>query len=205
LTWILYCNRESGHSYKIALALALIGLRHELRAVDLRLPHDKRPLDFQATSLFGEVPVLIADHLPPITQSNVILNYLAEHTRKLDGHTPQARLRIREWLGWEANRIGFSLPNLRFSRCFTPMGTAIENWLADRLMADMRRLETALQKQPYLVGDQLTIADISCAGYLYFADQIKLDLTPWPCISGWLDRLAAEPGWQHPYALIPEA
>ena len=56
---ILYGNRESGHSYKVKLAMTLLGYPHEYRAVDLDLPLERRPADFRAVSLFGEVPVLV--------------------------------------------------------------------------------------------------------------------------------------------------
>jgi glutathione S-transferase len=116
---ILYCHRESGHSYKVALALTLIGVPFEQRPVDLNLPREQRPEDFRRASMFGEVPALIDEDGLAVSQSNAILDHLTRRYRALDGNAPAAQTRVREWLSWEANRIAMSLPHLRFSRRFT--------------------------------------------------------------------------------------
>ena len=111
---ILYINRESGHSYKVALALRLMGIGYEQRPVDLNLPRAQRSEDFREASLFGEVPVFVDEDGLAVCQSNAILDHVARRYGKLDGHTPALRTRVREWLSWEANRIAMSLPHLRF-------------------------------------------------------------------------------------------
>jgi glutathione S-transferase len=118
-TPILYVHRESGHSYKVALALRLMGVAFEQRAVDLNLPRAERDADFRAASLHGEVPVLVDDSGLAVSQSNVILDHLARRHGRLDGGSDAERTRVREWLGWEANRLAMSFPHLRYSRCFT--------------------------------------------------------------------------------------
>jgi len=199
---ILYCHHESGHSYKVALALALMGVPFEQRAVDLNLPRERRTEDFRRVSLFGEVPVLVdADGLA-VCQSNAILDHLARRHGKLDGATPAARTRVREWLAWEANRIAMSLPHLRFSRRMTPAGETLENYWSARMQADLDRLDLALRDEAFLVGDAPTIADVSCCGYLFWADQARVDLAPRPAIGAWLERIRSLPGWQAPYDLL---
>jgi glutathione S-transferase len=42
---VLYGNRESGHSFKVKLALALLELDHEYRHIDLRMARSSRPAD----------------------------------------------------------------------------------------------------------------------------------------------------------------
>src|SRR4051812_11616866 len=159
---ILYCHCESGHSYKVALALTLIGVRFEQRPVDLNLPRAKRPDDFQRASMFGEVPALIDEDGLAICQSNAILDHIARRHRALDGATPAAMTRVREWLAWEANRIAMSLPHLRVSRRFTPAGEVLEAYWTQRMRADLDRLDVALRIEPFLVGAAPTIADVSC-------------------------------------------
>lgn len=199
---ILYCHRESGHSYKVALALTLMGEPFEQRAVDLNLPREQRPEDFRRASLFGEVPVLVDEDGLAVCQSNAILDHLARRHRRLDGATPAARTRVREWLAWEANRIAMSLPHLRFSRRFTPAGEALEAHWTARMRADFDRLDLALRDAAFLVGDAPTIADVSCCGYLFWADQAGVDLAPWPALAAWLERIRSLPGWRAPYDLL---
>ena len=199
---ILYTNRESGHSYKVALALALMGISFEQRVVDLNLPRAQRREDFRRDSLFGEVPVLIDAEGLAICQSNAILDHLARQYSKLDGATPTERVRVREWLAWEANRLAMSFPHLRFSRCFTRADPVLEAWWTQRMHADFDRLDVALRERAFLVGAEPTVADVSCSGYLYWTDQAGVDLALWPAIGAWLKRLRSQPGWQAPYDLL---
>ncbi|HEY6940921.1 glutathione S-transferase family protein [Dokdonella sp.] len=199
---VLYCNRESGHSYKIALALRLMAVPFEQRAVDLNLPREQRGEDFRAASLFGEVPVLVDEDGLAVCQSNVILDYIARRYGKLDGRTPAQRTRVREWLAWEANRLAMSFPHLRFSRCFAPADAALEAWWTQRMRADFDRLDGELRARPFVAGEAPTIADVSCCGYLFWTDQAGVDLAPWPALVAWLERIRALPGWLAPYDLL---
>ena len=201
---ILYCHRESGHSYKVALALTLMNIPFEQRPVDLNLPREQRPADFRSTSMFGEVPALIDEDGLAVCQSNAILDHIARRHGQLDGKTPAAQTRVREWLAWEANRIAMSLPHLRFSRRFTPAGEALETYWTGRMRADLDRLDHALGENPYLAGATPTVADISCAGYLFWADQADVDLAPWPLVVAWLERIRSLPRWQAPYDLLED-
>ncbi len=201
-TPILYCNCESGHSYKVALALTLMDVPFEQRAVDLNLPRERRSEEFRRAALFGEVPVLIDEDGLAVCQSNVILDHLARRHRKLDGTTPAEQARVREWLGWEANRLAMSLPHLRFSRRFTRADPILETWWTQRMHADFDRLGLALADRAFLVGDAATIADISCCGYLFWVDQADVDLAAWPAIEAWLGRLRSLRGWRAPYDLL---
>ncbi|HVV96745.1 MAG TPA: glutathione S-transferase family protein [Rhodanobacteraceae bacterium] len=204
MTPILYCHRESGHSYKVALALTLMNVDFEQRAVDLNLPRDERPDDFRRASLFGEVPALVDEDGLAVTQSNAILDHVARRYGKLDGTTPATQTRVREWLAWEANRIAMSLPHLRFSRRFTPAGDVLEAYWTERMKADLARLDRAFGESAFLVGDAPTIADISCCGYLFWADQADVDLAPWPAVAAWLDRIRSLPRFKAPYDLLDD-
>jgi glutathione S-transferase len=110
---LLYGSTGSGHSYKVRSFLLLAGLQHEYRWIDLRQPRLQRPAGFVAASKFGEVPVLV-DEGRALCQSNAILIYLAQKVRRFAGHASEWQA-VLEWLSWEANRIGFSVPNLRFA------------------------------------------------------------------------------------------
>jgi glutathione S-transferase len=199
----LYCNRESGHSYKVALALSLMRVSFDMRAVDLNLPRELRDEDFRQASLFGEVPTLVDEEGLAICQSNAILDHVARRHRKLDGATPVEQTRVREWLAWEANRLAMSFPHLRYSRRFTKADPVLETWWTSRMHADFDRLDQQLRDRAFIVGELPTIADLSCCGYLFWTDQADVDLAPWPAIAAWLDRIRSLPGWQAPYDLLP--
>jgi glutathione S-transferase len=70
--------------------------------------------------------------------------------------------------------------------------------------ADLDRLDLALGESAFLVGDAPTIADISCCGYLFWADQAGLDLPRWPAVVAWLGRIRSLPRFKAPYDLLDD-
>ena len=197
--YILYGHPDSGHSYKAKLALTLLGIDHEYRHVEVSAPREARRADWRAASRFGEIPVLEVDGRA-IVQSDAILLHLARTTGRLGWEIDPDQL--TEWLFWEANRIGLSLPNLRLHLKWGPRAEAVEAWLRSRMEADLDRLDEALAGRGFLMGETVSAADIACCAYLFYADQIALDLGRWPGVAAWLDRIRALPGWKHPYDLM---
>lgn len=199
---ILYGNRESGHSYKVRLMLALSHTPHEYRPIDIGLPRDERPAEFRQMSKYGEVPVLV-DRGQAYVQSDAILLHLAQRTGKFYGRDAVDHDQVREWLFWEANRIGISVPNLRFASRWAPeTKPEVLDWLRARALADLERMNIEFVERKFLLGDIPTVADIACCGYLYWPDQAGIDLAPWPHVQRWLGDIRALPGWKHPYELM---
>lgn len=199
---ILYCHHESGHCYKVALTLTLMGVPFEQRPVDLNRLRELRSADFREASLFGEVPVLVFDDGLAVCQSNAILDTLARRYGQLDGRTEAEKVRVREWLAWEGNRVALSLSHLRFSRSFTAADPVLEAWFAERLKADLGTLQDHLYCVDFLLPSGPTIADISACGFMFWADQARINLDNWPAVQAWLGRIRALPGWKAPYDLL---
>jgi len=66
-------------------------------------------------------------------------------------------------------------------------------------------VEKHLAARPFITGDAPTIADISMVGYLYYSEETGIDRKAFPNIEAWTKRIAALPGWKHPYDLMPRA
>src|SRR5688572_32872819 len=81
--------------------LALTQTPHEYRPVDIQLPRNRRPAEFQQVSKYGEVPVLV-DRGQAYVQSDAILLHLAQRTMKFYGRDAVDHDQVREWLFWEA-------------------------------------------------------------------------------------------------------
>lgn len=200
----LFGHPESGHSYKVRLFLALGQIEHDYEVVDILVDRNRRPEPFRSLSLprFGEVPLLVSDGRV-LVQSNAILVHLARKRRVFGGDDPVTMERAREWLFWEANRIGLSLPHLRLARNYYPEdfpAGAVE-WLQSRYDADSVRLEHEFEDgRPFILGDSLTIADISICSYLFWSNQARVRVPS--NTRAWLARIAALPGWMSPYRLL---
>jgi glutathione S-transferase len=196
---ILYGSRESGHAYKVKLALSFLDVAHEYRDVDLRVPLSERRSDFRLVSPFGEVPVFVHDNFS-LAQSNAILLHLVRQTRQLGARDIDV---VTQWLFWEANRIGLSVPNLRHALKFEP-DTPREAlaWLRSRAVRDLERLDLQLADRPFILGAECSAVDVACCAYLFWPEQAQLDLALWPNVARWLDRIRNLRGWQAPYDLL---
>jgi glutathione S-transferase len=202
---MLYGHHESGHTYKVALMLAIADVPHQYVHVDIFQARDARPAAFRAASKFGEVPVLVHNDVSYV-QSNAILHHLAEHTKHFGGEN-EARLdRCREWLFWESNRLAMSLPHIRFARKFAPeqYSEGALWWLLKRCESDIARLENELSDgRNFMLDDVPTIADFSLCGYLFWADQAQIELPE--VVKHWLNNIAALPGYKAAYDLLGKA
>jgi glutathione S-transferase len=57
----------------------------------------------------------------------------------------------------------------------------------------LKVMELQLSRTPYLVGEHYSIADIALYAYTHVADEGGFDLTPYPAVRGWLERVASHP------------
>jgi glutathione S-transferase len=76
-------------------------------------------------------------------------------------------------------------------------------FMQGRLTRAYQVLEAELTARDWLVGDGITMADLSCCGYLYYPEPFGFVRADWPAIDAWLTRISETPGWQHPYDLMP--
>ncbi|MDO9524506.1 MAG: glutathione binding-like protein, partial [Gemmobacter sp.] len=76
-------------------------------------------------------------------------------------------------------------------------------FLQGRLKAAYTTLDEHLSAHKWMVGDGVTIADTACAGYLYYPEPFGFDRAQWKNIDRWLTDLSQQPGWKHPYDLMP--
>lgn len=193
---LLYGSTDSGHSYKVRSLLLLADLAHTYCWVDLGKPRLERDPDFVAASKFGEVPVLIDDGRA-LCQSNALLIYLAQKTGQFCGHAGEWQS-VLEWLFWESNRIGFSVPNLRYALHWAKQPPDVLQFLRSRAEADLKTLDTFLASSPFLLASGPSVADISCSAYLFWLSQAGLSEADYPNVQRWLNDIRALPRWCHP-------
>ena len=204
MTATLYCFGESGNAYKVALALTFAGLAWQPVFVDFFNGGTRTP-EFRAINAMGEVPVLV-DGETVLTQSGVILDYISSKTGKLGGRSAAERREVLRWLFWDNHKLSGTAGTARFLANFLPEAkrpAGVLPFLQGRLKAAYTVLNDHLADRPWVAGAAMTIADLSCCGYLYYPEPFGFDRSDWPHIDAWLTRIAGQPGWQHPYDLMP--
>ena len=199
----LYCFGESGNAYKAALMLELCRLDWHPIWVDFFNGETRTPEYRQSVNEMGEVPVLDTG-TAKLTQSGVILDYLAELTRKFGPKSDDERREIWRWILFDNHKVTANLATLRFLINFTRTGeTPVTEFLRGRCINALKIVDGHLAHNPFLIGKRATIADISMCGYLYYGEELTVPLEPHIHVLNWLDRLRALPGWKHPYDLMP--
>jgi glutathione S-transferase len=200
--YVLHCFAQSGNAYKAALMLELAGADWSPRYVDY-FGGETRTAAYRAINAMGEVPVL--EHGGrTISQSGVILDYLAESLGKFGPRDADERREVLRWLLFDNHKFTSYTATYRFLRTF------VQNADAAVLAEFRQRAETAwtilnahLEVRRYVVGERLTIADLSLCGYVFWPEEIGVDWDHYPHVAEWVARLRGETGWVHPYALMP--
>ncbi|MCE3290300.1 MAG: glutathione S-transferase family protein [Caulobacter sp.] len=196
---------ESGNSYKLALMLTLCGQTFEPVWTDFGARVTWTPEWRAAVNPMGEIPVLEADD-EKLTQTGPILLRLAETYGRFGGETPEEKFEVLRWLFWDNQKLSGFMATYRFMRTFSRRhDPAVLAWHKARIDDFLGILSTAVTDRPFVAGDGATIADLSLCAYLSFpADETGYDLaTSHPAVHAWLGRIAALPGWQGPYDLLP--
>jgi glutathione S-transferase len=200
--YTLYCFAQSGNAYKPALMLELAGADWTPRYVDYFGGETRSPA-YPAINVMGDVPVL--EHgVRRLSQSGVILDYLAQTLGKFGPDGDEERREILRWVLFDNHKLTSYTATYRFMRTFTRNADAA-------VLAEFRKraeiawaiLDAHLDGRWYVAANRLTIADISLCGYLFWPEEIGVDWDRYPHLRDWLARIRDEPGWVHPYALMP--
>jgi glutathione S-transferase len=200
--YTLHCFAQSGNSYKVALMLQLAQADWAPQFVDF-FGGQTRSDAYRQLNLMGEAPVL-EHNGQQLSQSGVILDYLVEQLHMFGPRNEQERREILRWTLWDNHKLTSYTATYRFLKMFANQGDSPQAlWLQGRMLAALKVLDTHLAKQPYAIGSRLTTADLSMAGYMYFADELGLDWANYPNVHAWTQRIAAQPHWKHPYELMP--
>ena len=196
----LYGFPPSPNTWKVRAVAAHLGIPLELVLVDLTKP---RTADYLAINPTGRTPTLVDGDFT-LSESNAIMQYLA--SRKANSLWPdnaRSRADISRWQCWQlAHWNAEACQPLTFQRLvkkFLNLGPPDEAIVAKATEAfhrEARMLDAHLAKQPYLVGAELTLADIAAAASLAYAKEAEIPLAPYPHVRDWAARVHALPAWR---------
>jgi glutathione S-transferase len=200
--FVLHCFAQSGNAYKPALMLELADADWTPRFVDFFGGETRTPA-YRAINVMGEVPVL--EHAGQrLTQSGVILDYLAGVLDQFGPHDDAERREVLRWILFDNHKLTSYTATYRFMRMFVPNpDAAVLAESRKRAETAWRVLDAHLAGRTYVVADRLTIADLSLCGYLFWPEEIGVDWDRYPNLREWLARIRDTPRWVHPYALMP--
>ncbi|MGN6651845.1 glutathione S-transferase family protein [Trinickia sp.] len=202
----LHCFAQSGNAYKVALMLSCAGADWESVFVDYFAGMTRTPEWRQAVNEMGEIPVL--EHAGnKLSQSGVILNYLADHFEQFGARGENEKREVLRWLLFDNHKFTGYLAAYRWIRSFAspqPHSEVLAFFRA-RAEAAFGVVDRHLADRAYVAADRPTIADLSMAGYVFYpTEETGFDFaSTHPNIARWMDRISALPGWKQPYDLMP--
>jgi len=192
----IYGDRLSGNCYKIELLLAHLGLEYDWQSIDITQGQSKSA-EFLLKNPAGQIPVLQLPNGDYLSQSNAILNYLADGSI----YTSQDRLQHARILEWQFFEQYSHEPYIAVARYIALYLGLPEDKRAEYESkqagghAALRVMERQLQQSAFLTGEQYTIADMSLFAYTHVAEQGGFDLNLYPAIQAWIARVQQQDGF----------
>jgi len=198
----LYINVLSPNVRRVRLTAAVLGLELEEKAVDFGKGEHKGP-ELMALNPNGQVPTLV-DGSFVLNESRAIMQYLAAKKPE-SGLLPRdepARADVTRWQFWDASQFSPQVGTLAFQRVLKPMFGMGEPDPAkiEEALVNFRRFAAVLDKhlegKRYIVGSSLTLADLTLASSLMYAQQADVPLAEFPNIRALFSRISDMDAWK---------
>ncbi len=204
MTLRLYDFHDSGNGYKVRLLLNELGVAYEYVEVDILAGETGSPV-FLEKNPNGRIPVLELDDGTCLAESNAILFYLAEGTPLLPADR-LGRARVLQWMFFEQYSHEPYIAVCRFWLKHLEMTEDRRALLAEkqeRGRGALAVMERHLRDSDFFVARSMTIADIALYAYTHVAEEGGFDLTGFPNVGAWLERISNRPGYV-PITAIPD-
>ena len=130
-----------------------------------------------------------------MTEGPAIVQYLADRVPEKRLVPPAGtvqRYQLMEWLNFISTEL-----HKGFSPLFNPKTP--EDWktvVKTQLARRISYVDQKLQGKNWLMGDDFTVADAYLFTVLGWSKNVGVDLSPWPKINAYLDRIASSPAVQ---------
>lgn len=177
------------------IVLEEIGRPYDTETVDLAKKLTASGADFWAINPKGYVPALLLDDGDLLTEGPAILQYLADLAPELQlapANGSKARYQLQSWLTFIGTEV-----HKNFSPLFNPNAAA--DWKAAAMANIERRfgfVEKALAGRDYLTGANFCVADAYLFTVVNWTRFVKIDLTPWPTLAAFHQRVMGRPAVQ---------
>lgn len=157
-----------------------LGVPYEFVLLDMQAGEHHQP-EFLAINPMGKVPAIVDGDFQ-LWESGAILFYLAQKYGKMpDSLEEQAK--INQWILFGNATLG--------------PGIFVEASRERETPKLLTPLNQILEKQPFLLGDELTAADVAVGSILaYIPMMLKLDLSEYPAVVDYIKRISERPAFQ---------
>ena len=181
----IYGDSNSGNCMKVKWVCDHLALPYSWVEIDT-LKHQTRTTEFLRLNSAGQVPTVQFDDGRTLAQSNAIIRYLARGS-DLIPKDEFAGAKMDEWLFWEQYSHEPYVAVCRFQMLYLGKPAAeLDPDKVKRGYAALARMEDRLATTPFLVGDSLSLADVSLLAYTRLAHEGGFDLDKYPTVRHWI-------------------
>jgi glutathione S-transferase len=157
-----------------------LGISYEFVLLDLSAGEHRQP-DYLAINPMGKVPAIVDGDFK-LWESGAILLYLAEKHGKMPSSLTEKSI-VTQWV--------------LFANSTLATGLFIEASREKEMPKLLTPLNEILSEQPFLEGNELTVADIAVGSILaYVPIMLKIDLSDYPAVVNYLKRISERPAFQ---------
>ena len=164
--------------------------------------------DFLAMNPNGTIPVLKDNHLGPLWETGAICRYLATRygSDSFWPHSVAGRADVDRWAEWAKLNVAMAFTVPVFWRVVrTPKAQRDKKTIQTAVEALEQKLaiaDTALAMRYFIVGDELTLADIQFGHVLFRYYDIEIDRAELPNVQAYYNRLAQRPAFRE-HVMLP--
>jgi glutathione S-transferase len=192
----LYDYQPSGNGYKVRLLLTQLGVPFERIELDI-IKGETRTPEFLRKFPNGRIPAVEIGDGEILFESNAIMTYLAEGTRLMPEDRFQ-RAQAMQWLFFEQYSHEPYIAGVRYMAIHPevkdPRRSIIDTLMRPRGYDALGVMEGHLKSREWFVGERYSIADIALYAYTHVADEGGFDLSSYPSIRAWLERVKSQAG-----------
>ena len=193
---LIYGDKRSGNCYKLQLLLALLGKACEWVDVDI-LKGECRTDTFLAKSPNGKIPILELDDGRVLSESNAIMHYLASGSTFIPT-SPFTFATLLQWQFFEQYSHEPYIAVARYINLYLGLPEDRKAEYEAKQAGGYRALEVMdkqLNQTPFLLGNQISLADISLFAYTHVAHEGGFDLAAYPAIRNWITLIRDQKGF----------
>jgi len=189
----IYGSDLSGPAIKVRLTASILGIQHKWQPLNLREGEHKQEW-FLKINPVGKIPAIDDDGFR-LFESNAICKYLCDkNNSSLYPKDVQKRATIEQWIDYATLHIGSNFMPIVYNRLFAPLRGIPVNEKAitdglEFLKQYFPIIEKQLTQHKYLVGQEISLADIVLLALLEPAEMARIDLAEYPRLTTWRTEL----------------
>ena len=177
----------------VHMVLNEVGATYELEKVDMMSKELESGGSYLDVNPKGYVPCLQLDNGEYLTEVGAILQYLADSNPSanlLPAVGDLQRYRVVEFISYISGELHKNFAPLFNPELAADARTAALDIIGKRLGLLNEQLGNG---GPFLIGEQFTIADAYLTTVLGWANFVKMDLSPWPNLGGYVGAAMGRP------------